>query len=101
MVYEMSHNGRGIGIFRIFCSPVKCWFNWKVGGAEKLGNVCNSVAFGDKEILNMRQNTGAAEGAYENRKGKGKLDNFIKICIHRENQLWVGDEGIRDIINTK
>ena len=54
MVYEMSHNGRGIGIFRIFCSPVKCWFNWKVGGAEKLGNVCNSVAFGDKEILNMR-----------------------------------------------
>ena len=93
---EVSHNGVGIGIFRPFCFPVKCWLNWEGGG-----NRYNSVAFCDKGILDMRWKTGAAEGAYENRKGKGKLDNVVDICIHREKYLWVGDEGIRDIIKAK
>ena len=29
---EVSHNGVGIGIFRIFFFPVKCWFTWEGGG---------------------------------------------------------------------
>ena len=47
---EVSHNGVGIGIFIILYFPVMCWFNWEGGGAETLGNGCNSVAFSDKGI---------------------------------------------------
>ena len=51
---EVIHNGVGIGIFRILLFPVKCWFEWEGGGAETFGNVCNSVAFSDKGIYDMR-----------------------------------------------
>ena len=47
---EVSHNGVAIGIFKIFFSPVKCWFNQECGGAETLGNGCNTVTLGDKGI---------------------------------------------------
>ena len=49
----------------------------------------------------MRQKTGAAEGAYSNLKGKGKFDNVVESCIHRENQRWVGVAGMMDIIKAK
>ena len=49
----------------------------------------------------MRQKAGAAEGAYANRKGKGKFDNVAEIRIHREKQRWVGDEDIMDILKAK
>ena len=48
---ELSHNVVGIGIFKIFCFPVKCWFNLEGGGDETLGNGCNSVAFGEGNLI--------------------------------------------------